>query len=57
MRKNLMRALVGTTALLAALPAWAEQAAHGAEEAGGYPVLTAGIKAASRLAIWLSTRV
>ena|SRR5687767_6278329 len=31
--------------------------AHGAEEAGGYPVLTAGIKAASRLAIWLSERV
>jgi F-type H+-transporting ATPase subunit b len=35
MSKNLMRALVGTTALLAALPAWAQEAAHGAEEAGG----------------------
>ena len=31
--------------------------AHGAEEAGGYPVLKAGIKAASRLAIWLSERI
>ena len=31
--------------------------AHGAEAAGGYPVLTAGIKAASRLAIWLSERI
>jgi len=31
--------------------------AAGAEEAGAYPVLTAGIKAASRLAIWLSERV
>ena len=31
--------------------------AHGAEQAGGYPVLTAGIKAASRLAIWLSERI
>ncbi len=31
--------------------------AHGAEEAIGYPVLTAGIKAASRLAIWLSERI
>ena len=31
--------------------------AHGAEEAGGHPVLTAGIKAASRLAIWLSERI
>ena len=31
--------------------------AHGAAEAGGYPVLTAGIKAASRLAIWLSERI
>ena len=31
--------------------------AHGAEEAGAYPLLSAGIKAASRLAIWLSERV
>ncbi len=31
--------------------------AHGAEEAGAYPVLSAGIKAASRLAIWLSERI
>ena len=31
--------------------------AAGAEEAGAYPVLAAGIKAASRLAIWLSERV
>jgi 3-demethoxyubiquinol 3-hydroxylase len=31
--------------------------AHGAEKAGGYPVLTAGVKAASRLAIWLSERI
>ena len=31
--------------------------AHGAEQAVGYPVLTAGIKAASRLAIWLSERI
>ena len=31
--------------------------AAGAEEAGAYPVLRAGIKAASRLAIWLSERV
>ncbi len=31
--------------------------AHGAEEAIAYPVLTAGIKAASRLAIWLSERI
>jgi ubiquinone biosynthesis monooxygenase Coq7 len=31
--------------------------AHGAEAAGGYPVLSAGIKAASRLAIWLSERI
>jgi ubiquinone biosynthesis monooxygenase Coq7 len=31
--------------------------AHGEEQAGGYPVLTAGIKAASRLAIWLSERI
>jgi ubiquinone biosynthesis monooxygenase Coq7 len=31
--------------------------AHGAEQAPGYPVLTAAIKAGSRLAIWLSTRL
>lgn len=31
--------------------------AHGAEEAGAYPLLSAGIKAASRLAIWLSERI
>lgn len=31
--------------------------AHHAEQAVAYPVLTSGIKAASRLAIWLSTRV
>ncbi|MCI0430166.1 MAG: demethoxyubiquinone hydroxylase family protein [Rhodospirillales bacterium] len=31
--------------------------AHGAEEAIGYPLLSAGIKAASRLAIWLSERI
>lgn len=30
---------------------------HGAAEAPGYEVLSAGIKAASRLAIWLSTRI
>ena len=30
---------------------------EGAEEAPGYPVLTGAIKAGSRLAIWLSTRV
>jgi 3-demethoxyubiquinol 3-hydroxylase len=30
--------------------------AHGAEDAPGYPVLSAAIKAGSRLAIWLSTR-
>ncbi|MEO8558516.1 MAG: demethoxyubiquinone hydroxylase family protein [Rhodospirillales bacterium] len=30
---------------------------HGAEDTLGYPVLSAGIKAASRLAIWLSTRI
>jgi ubiquinone biosynthesis monooxygenase Coq7 len=30
--------------------------AHGAEQAPAYPVLSAGIKAASRLAIWLSSR-
>ncbi|MGE0153452.1 MAG: demethoxyubiquinone hydroxylase family protein [Reyranellaceae bacterium] len=33
-----------------------EALAQGAEEAPAYPVLNAGIKAASRLAIWLSTR-
>jgi len=31
--------------------------AHGAEEAPGYPALTALIKTGSRLAIWLSTRL
>jgi ubiquinone biosynthesis monooxygenase Coq7 len=31
--------------------------AHGAQEAIAYPMLTAGIKAASRLAIWLSERI
>ena len=31
--------------------------AHGAADAPGYAALSAGIKAASRLAIWLSTRV
>lgn len=31
--------------------------AHGAERAPAYPVLTAAIKAGSRLAIWLSERV
>jgi ubiquinone biosynthesis monooxygenase Coq7 len=31
--------------------------AHGAEAAPGYPLLSGAIKAASRLAIWLSTRV
>jgi 3-demethoxyubiquinol 3-hydroxylase len=30
---------------------------HGAEETPGYPVLSATIKAGSRLAIWLSTRI
>ncbi|MDE2229573.1 MAG: demethoxyubiquinone hydroxylase family protein [Alphaproteobacteria bacterium] len=30
---------------------------HGAREAPGYPLLAAAIKAGSRLAIWLSTRV
>jgi ubiquinone biosynthesis monooxygenase Coq7 len=34
-----------------------EGLAHGAAEAPGYELLTTGIKAASRLAIWLSTRV
>ena len=31
--------------------------AHGAEQAAAYPVLTAAIKAGSRLAIWLAERV
>ena len=31
--------------------------AHGAESAPAYPVLSAAIKAGSRLAIWLSTRL
>lgn len=31
--------------------------AHGAEAAPAYPVLSAAIKAGSRLAIWLSTRI
>ncbi len=31
--------------------------AHGAEDTPGYVPLTAGIKAATRLAIWLSTRI
>ena len=34
-----------------------EGLAHGAEDAPGYDVLRAAIKAGSRLAIWLSTRV
>ena len=34
-----------------------EGLAHGAEQATGYEALSAGIKAASRLAIWLSTRL
>ena len=34
-----------------------EGLAHGAELAAGYEPLTAAIKAASRLAIWLSTRL
>ena len=33
-----------------------EGLAHGAEQAAGYDALTAAIKTASRLAIWLSTR-
>ncbi len=33
-----------------------EALVQGAEQAPGYPALSAGIKAASRLAIWLSTR-
>ncbi len=31
--------------------------AHGAEDAPAYPALSAAIKTASRLAIWLSTRI
>ncbi|HXQ66217.1 MAG TPA: demethoxyubiquinone hydroxylase family protein, partial [Alphaproteobacteria bacterium] len=31
--------------------------AHGAEAAPAYPLLSGAIKAASRLAIWLSTRI
>jgi ubiquinone biosynthesis monooxygenase Coq7 len=31
--------------------------AHGAERAPAYPALTGAVKAASRLAIWLSTRI
>jgi ubiquinone biosynthesis monooxygenase Coq7 len=34
-----------------------EGLAHGAEQAPGYALLSTGIKAASRLAIWLSTRI
>jgi len=34
-----------------------EALAHGAEEAPAYEALTGAIKAASRLAIWLSTRI
>jgi 3-demethoxyubiquinol 3-hydroxylase len=34
-----------------------EGLAHGAEHAAGYETLTATIKTASRLAIWLSTRI
>jgi ubiquinone biosynthesis monooxygenase Coq7 len=34
-----------------------EALAHGAREAPGYSALTTAIKAGSRLAIWLSTRV
>lgn len=34
-----------------------EALAHGAREAPGYTLLTSAIKAGSRLAIWLSTRV
>jgi ubiquinone biosynthesis monooxygenase Coq7 len=30
---------------------------HGAEDAPGYPVLSAAVKAGSRLAIWLSERI
>lgn len=31
--------------------------AHGARDAAGYPVLSTAVKAGSRLAIWLSTRL
>jgi len=34
-----------------------EALAHGAEAAPGYELLTAAVKAGSRLAIWLSTRI
>jgi ubiquinone biosynthesis monooxygenase Coq7 len=34
-----------------------EGLAHGAEQAPGYEVLSAAIKAGSRVAIWLSTRI
>src|SRR6516164_5602030 len=34
-----------------------EGLAHGAEQAPGYELLSAAIKAGSRLAIWLSTRI
>lgn len=34
-----------------------EGLAHGAEQAAGYEALSAAIKTASRLAIWLSTRI
>jgi ubiquinone biosynthesis monooxygenase Coq7 len=34
-----------------------EGLAHGAEQAPGYELLTAAVKAGSRLAIWLSTRI
>lgn len=34
-----------------------EALAHGAEEAPAYEALTGAVKAASRLAIWLSTRI
>jgi len=34
-----------------------EALASGAEQAPGYGVMTAAIKAGSRLAIWLSTRI
>ena len=30
---------------------------HGAEQAPGYPLLTGAVKAGSKLAIWLSTRI
>jgi len=34
-----------------------EGLAHGAEQAPGYELLTAAVKAGARLAIWLSTRI